>query len=244
MRFILKEIFRNIRQMYLYITVLVLSTVFCFQILSSNQVRIENRRSLTDKNITATYQFTDSYKSVYKDAVEILNKYKDIHIFDIKYKFPQNFNIEMNKRGEFRINRFFYTMFKMNNKFQIYSGKIPDFKSDDLEISIPLTYSLNNEVKIGDHIDINGTDLKVIGITDYTGGNNAFVISLNTAKKLNMKAVEAEIKLKDDISKEERIKIYNEINNLMGENVFIDIDTSGGMMESIPRMYPIIRLCK
>lgn len=242
MRFILKEIFRNIRQMYLYITVLVLSTVFCFQILSSNQVRIENRRSLTDKNITATYQFTDSYKSVYKDAVEILNKYKDIHIFDIKYKFPQNFNIEMNKRGEFRINRFFYTMFKMNNKFQIYSGKIPDFKSDDLEISIPLTYSLNNEVKIGDHIDINGTDLKVIGITDYTGGNNAFVISLNTAKKLNMKAVEAEIKLKDDISKEERIKIYNEINNLMGENVFIDIDTSGGMMESIPRMYPIITI--
>lgn len=236
MKLISKEIIRNIKQMYLYIIVLILSAVFCFQILSSNQLRIDDRRALTDKNISANFIFKNLDKSKH---IEILNKYKNINIYDIRYEYPQNFTVNKDF-GENEISDYFYTIYNFKKSYQIYSGSLPDFDSNNLEVAIPLIHSLNNDIKIGDYIDINRLSLKVIGFTDFAGGHDAFVVSLNTAEKLNLKSVEAEINLTDDISKEKRLDIYSEINNLMGKNVYTKIDTSGGMQESIEKMYPII----
>lgn len=234
MRFILKEINNNIKSMKMYFFVIIFSIIFCFQILSSNQLKISNVRNVTDKYFFAKYELDSSNKLMYKD---ILDNYKDIKFYNILYKFPKNFDVEK-RIGRYRINNNFFSIYNTDSNYRIYSGKLPDINSKNFEIAIPLIYSLDKNIKIGDFIEIDNLKLKVIGLTDFTTSYDAFVVSPKIAEELKLSLSNLIVNLNESIDKDKRINIYEEIGDKIKSSPLID--TSGKMKENIEKMGPII----
>ncbi|MFL8887972.1 FtsX-like permease family protein [Helcococcus kunzii] len=214
MNFILQEIRDNFPKLKYLIITLIISITICFMIIFSTNKLYNNREE--DFNKTSTAEYKISTEGLNK--LNLIQKYK-LNFMNLYFYPPGDLGRKIDNlissSGYLFTNDFFVPDDKSTRPS--YTGKVPKFSDKEMEIAIPKEYSYIKNIKINDNFEVNGENLKVVGFTD-SHHNNSFIISLETAKKLNLSINKLWVNLNDDYTLSERKDIYDNVSNILNTN--------------------------
>lgn len=199
MKILKKELIKNFKGMRLFIFILVLSIVFCFQIFASNQHL--NNESLAKYKKAQMLEYENPGK---KDEFFVgISQMPQVYTAKTAYRIPKSISFPKDYKSEERIGREFFSIIKAAEKAKACEGRLPLAGEKDNLVAVPQIYAMDKGIKIGDKVNFFGHEVKVVGFTDMVYWNS-FIITLKLARDIGLEMDRFEIQLDPDLREVER----------------------------------------
>lgn len=178
----IKELKRNFKSMYLLILAIFIVVTLSFMIQASNEIVTNINKEHYHSVGTITF---DSIGNDYDKLDKVLRS-KNVENAKLKLETPEEIDVNIDTVGGVSI----YDYFLVNMDSQNLNVK---------EIEVPTIYALYHNFKVGDEIIIRNNELNIVGLSDDSS-DNAFLISTDTAKLLNLNTDSIELDLSDELT--------------------------------------------
>lgn len=201
MKVLISEYLNNKKNSKLNIICLIFSIILCFMFLSYVEQNIINVGMQNVKKQPVEYKNV----SIDKKTIDKLQKDKSIDYFYIKYNFPKEVSSLIKEKEDPYVNEMLISY---------YDYKYDDSKFKLNEIKIPRKLSLMNDIKIGDKLNFFDNEFKINGFTQ-SGLMNSFMISFDTAYKLQIPIQSIHVTFDEYISDKDFENNSKEIKNTL-----------------------------